>query len=51
MPRQQSIGKQMACFASYVNAESTLRGPNDDTQNDQLDIVLVTSQKFRIKQA
>jgi hypothetical protein len=42
MLRQQSIGRQIASFPSYINAKITLRGPNDNTQNEQLDIVLVS---------
>jgi hypothetical protein len=42
---QQSIGRRIACFAS---AKSTIRGPNDNTQNDQLDIMFVVYQKLEL---
>jgi hypothetical protein len=44
MLRQQSIGTQITWLSSYINAKSSPRGPNDETQNDQLDIVLVIYQ-------
>jgi len=51
MLRQQSIGRQNSCFPTYISAKSSPRGPNDNTQNDQLDIVLVIYQKLELNSA